>query len=62
MTRVPFWLMLLISVVLPVLGGSAISAQDKYTVQCRVVSRCLIAGDTKTGRKSLLVTPKTRST
>jgi hypothetical protein len=33
MTRVPFWLMLLISVVLPVLGGSAISAQDKYTVQ-----------------------------
>jgi hypothetical protein len=33
MTRIPFWLMLLISVVLAVSAGSAISAQDKYTVQ-----------------------------
>jgi hypothetical protein len=32
MTRIPFWLMLLISVVLAVSAGSAISAQDKYTV------------------------------
>ena len=31
--RTPFWLMLLISVLPAVLGGSAISAQDKYTVQ-----------------------------
>ena len=33
MTRVPFWLTLLISVVLAVLGGTALAAQDKYTVQ-----------------------------
>jgi Cytochrome P460 len=32
MTRVPFWLMV-VAVVLAVLGGRAISAQDKYTVQ-----------------------------
>ena len=33
MTRIPFWLMVIIAVVLAVLGGAAISAQDKYTVQ-----------------------------
>jgi hypothetical protein len=33
MSRTPFCLMLLISALPAVLGGSAISAQDKYTVQ-----------------------------
>jgi hypothetical protein len=33
MTRVPFWPMVMIAVVLALLGGSAISAQDKYTLQ-----------------------------
>ena len=33
MTRIPSWLMVIIAVVLAVLGGRAISAQDKYTVQ-----------------------------
>src|SRR6476646_7083376 len=33
MTRGPFWLIVIIAVVLAVLGGRAISAQDKYTVQ-----------------------------
>src|SRR5262245_7342025 len=33
MTRIPFWLMVIIAAVLAVLGGRAISAQDKYTVQ-----------------------------
>jgi hypothetical protein len=33
MTRFPSWLMVMIAVVLAVLGGRAISAQDKYTVQ-----------------------------
>ena len=33
MTRIPFWLMVIIAAVLSVLGGRAISAQDKYTVQ-----------------------------
>ena len=33
MTRIPLWLMVIIAVVLAVLGGRAISAQDKYTVQ-----------------------------
>jgi hypothetical protein len=33
MTRIPSWLMASIAVVLAVLGGRAISAQDKYTVQ-----------------------------
>jgi Cytochrome P460 len=33
MTRIPPWLMASIAVVLAVLGGRAISAQDKYTVQ-----------------------------
>jgi hypothetical protein len=37
MTRIPFWLTLFIAVVLAVLGGRAITAQDtgpdKYTVQ-----------------------------
>ena len=33
MTILPFWLMVSIAVVLAVLGGRAISAQDKYTVQ-----------------------------
>ena len=33
MTRTPIWLMVIIAVVLAVLGGRAISAQDKYTVQ-----------------------------
>ena len=33
MTRIAFWLMAIIAVVLAVLGGRAISAQDKYTVQ-----------------------------
>jgi Cytochrome P460 len=33
MTRIPSWLIVIIAVVLAVLGGRAISAQDKYTVQ-----------------------------
>jgi hypothetical protein len=33
MTRIPSWLTVIITVVLAVLGGGAISAQDKYTVQ-----------------------------
>src|SRR6476620_4499251 len=33
MTRIPFWPMVMIAVVLPALGGRAISAQNKYTVQ-----------------------------
>ena len=33
MTRIPFWLMVILAAVLAVLGGRAISAQDKYTVQ-----------------------------
>ena len=33
MTRVPFWLMVMIAVVLALLGGRAISAQDKYILQ-----------------------------
>ena len=33
MTRIPFWLMVIIAAVLAVLGGRAISAQDKYTLQ-----------------------------
>jgi hypothetical protein len=33
MTRIPFWLMVMIAVVLALFGGRAISAQDKYTVQ-----------------------------
>ena len=32
MTRIPFWLMVILAVV-AVVGGTAISAQDKYTVQ-----------------------------
>jgi hypothetical protein len=33
MTRIPSGLMVVIAVVLAVLGGRAISAQDKYTLQ-----------------------------
>src|ERR1700738_5677236 len=33
MTKIASWLMVIIAVVLAVLGGKAISAQDKYTVQ-----------------------------
>ena len=33
MTRIASWLMVIIAVVLAVLGGRAVSAQDKYTVQ-----------------------------
>jgi Cytochrome P460 len=33
MTKIPFWLMVIIAVVLAALAGKAISAQDKYTVQ-----------------------------
>ena len=33
MTRIPSWLMVIIAVALAVLGGRAISAQDKYPVQ-----------------------------
>ena len=32
MTRIPFWLIVILAVV-AVVGGTAISAQDKYTVQ-----------------------------
>ena len=31
MTRIPLWLMVIIATVLAVLGGRAISAQDKYS-------------------------------
>ena len=33
MTRIPSWLIVITTVALVVLGGRAISAQDKYTVQ-----------------------------
>ena len=33
MRRIPLWLMVIVAVVPTVLVGSAISAQDKYTVQ-----------------------------
>jgi hypothetical protein len=33
MTRIPYWLMVIVPAVVAVLGGRAISAQDKYTVQ-----------------------------
>jgi hypothetical protein len=33
MTRIPTWLLAIIAVALAVLGGRAISAQDKYTLQ-----------------------------
>jgi hypothetical protein len=33
MTRIPSWLIVITTVVLAVLGGATISAQDKYTVQ-----------------------------
>jgi hypothetical protein len=33
MTRIPAWLTLTLAIVLAVLGASALSAQDKYTVQ-----------------------------
>ena len=33
MTRIPIWLMAIVAAVLAVLGGRAISAQDKYTVE-----------------------------
>jgi hypothetical protein len=33
MTRIPSWLIVITAVALVVLGGRAISAQDKYTVQ-----------------------------
>ena len=32
-TKIASWLMVIIAAVLAVLGGKAISAQDKYTVQ-----------------------------
>jgi hypothetical protein len=32
-TRIPFWLMVIIVVTLAVVGGRAISAQDKYAVR-----------------------------
>jgi hypothetical protein len=33
MARIPYWLIAIIAVVLALLGGRAISAQDKYTLQ-----------------------------
>jgi hypothetical protein len=33
MTRIPSWLMVVVAIVLAVLGGRTISAQDKYTVK-----------------------------
>jgi hypothetical protein len=33
MTRIPYWLIVIIAVALSVLGGRAISAQDKYSLQ-----------------------------
>jgi hypothetical protein len=32
-TRIPFWLMVIIPLVVAVLGGRAISVQDKYIMQ-----------------------------
>lgn len=52
MTKIASWLMVIIAVVLAVLGGKAISAQDKYTVQVPNVSRSLTSGAMKTGRLS----------
>ena len=50
MTKISSWLLLIITVVLAVLGGGAISAQDKYTVKVPVGSRSPSSGDTKAGR------------
>jgi hypothetical protein len=33
MTKIPYWLIVIVAVVIPVLAGRAISAQDKYTLQ-----------------------------
>jgi hypothetical protein len=33
MPKIPYWLILIVAVVVPVLAGRAISAQDKYTLQ-----------------------------
>ena len=33
MRRIPSWLMVIVAVVLAILGGIALAAQDKYTVQ-----------------------------
>ena len=52
MTRIPSWLMASIAVVLAVLGGRAISAQDKYTVQVPNGLAFSEIRDTKTGRLS----------
>ena len=38
MARIPLCLTVIVAVVLAVLGGRAISAQDKYTVQVGVSS------------------------
>jgi hypothetical protein len=44
------WLVVIIAAVLAVLGGTAISAQDKYTVQVPGGSRSPSSEDTKTGQ------------
>jgi hypothetical protein len=48
-----------LAVVLAVLGGRAISAQDKYTAQTPNGLASPSSGGTKTGRLSPSVTPKT---
>ena len=45
-------------VTLAAMGGMALAAQDKYTVQVPGGSRSPSSGDTKTGRLSPSVSPK----
>ena len=64
MTRIPSLLTLIIAVVLAVLGGRAITAQDtgpdKYTVQVPGGSRSPSSEDTNAGRSSPSATPANR--
>jgi hypothetical protein len=61
MTRIPFWLMVTIWVVLAVLSSRAISAEDKYTVQVPGGLALSEIRGYETGRLWPSVSPKTRS-
>jgi hypothetical protein len=50
MRRIASWLVVILAAVLAVLGGRAISAQDKYTVQVPGGLASPNSGDTKTGQ------------
>ena len=58
MTRSLSWPIMIIAVSLAVVGGMALAAQDKYTLQVPDGLRSLTSGDTKTGRLSPSVKPK----